>query len=301
MPCYKDTPEGAAFPQQLLDLVSEQGESLEQPLRKTMVQSLILLSNRELMSRLRLLPVLFRLFRVPDKEVRQLMFSHIISDIRRLNRKTHNQKLNTALQNFMLTMLKDENATVAKKALDVLIELWRRSVWRDEKTCNAIANCCFSKQTNILVAALRFFIGVEDVEDEDDPDFQASVAMKDVSAMLCALCAARSISPFFASISAVISALARRVSAASLTQRGAGLPKLAGHQGREAEEAARARHQAQPCEDQEAPARAAARLGQRGGGGQVGGAQGAGHPAGVRRAELRGAPLFPAQVVQRGL
>ena len=78
VPSFKSTPEGVAFPQQLLELVGSQCDTLEPALRKTMVQSLILLSNRDLMSRLRLLPVLFRLFRVPDKELRQLIFQHII-------------------------------------------------------------------------------------------------------------------------------------------------------------------------------------------------------------------------------
>lgn len=33
------------------------------------------------------------------------------------------------LQNFMYTMLRDNNATAAKISLDVMVELYRRDIW----------------------------------------------------------------------------------------------------------------------------------------------------------------------------
>lgn len=33
------------------------------------------------------------------------------------------------LQNFMYTMLRDNNATAAKISLDVMVELYRRNIW----------------------------------------------------------------------------------------------------------------------------------------------------------------------------
>lgn len=50
-----------------LELLDQHAETLDAFLRKTIVQSLIFLQNRDLLSRLELLPVLFRLFRCADK------------------------------------------------------------------------------------------------------------------------------------------------------------------------------------------------------------------------------------------
>ena len=52
-------------------------------------------------------------------------------------------RLNTTMQNFMFTMLKDSNKVAAKTSLDVMIELYRKNVWRDAKTVNVIATACF--------------------------------------------------------------------------------------------------------------------------------------------------------------
>lgn len=182
--------ESKTFPGQLLDLLANNYEALDPNLRRTLAQCLILLSNRlpEHLSRIQLLPVFFTLFRCPDKVLRQMLFSYVVNDIKRLNKKTQNIKLNTSLQNFMFTMLKDSpNAAseasssassgvassqhqkmAAKKALQVMIELWRRKVWRDERTVNCIANACFYKDTAVLSIALRFFLGVEDYDDEKE-------------------------------------------------------------------------------------------------------------------------------------
>jgi len=43
----------------------------------------------------------------------------------------------------MFTMLKDSNKIAAKTSLDVMVELYRKNVWRDAKTVNVIATACF--------------------------------------------------------------------------------------------------------------------------------------------------------------
>ena len=52
-------------------------------------------------------------------------------------------RLNTTMQNFMFTMLKDSHKIAAKTSLDVMIELYRKNVWKDAKTVNVIATACF--------------------------------------------------------------------------------------------------------------------------------------------------------------
>ncbi|KAI1286748.1 Protein SDA1 -like protein [Halotydeus destructor] len=91
-----------------------------------------------------------------------------------MNSKHKDMKLNTTLQNFMYTMLKDNNAIAAKTSLDIMVVLYTKHVWRDAKTVNVIATACFSKVTKIMVAALKFFLGKDDDghkdSDSDDSD-----------------------------------------------------------------------------------------------------------------------------------
>jgi hypothetical protein len=89
-----------------------------------------------------LFPLFFRLFRCPDKSLRQLLFSHIVHDISALNKKHRDERMNRSLQNFLYSMVNDENETAAKKSLAVLIELHKRQVWTDARSVNVIASAC---------------------------------------------------------------------------------------------------------------------------------------------------------------
>jgi len=67
---------------------------------------------------------------------------------------------------------------------DVMIELYKRNIWHNEKTVNVLSTALFSKVTKISVAALRFFVGRdEENEEEDDSDDDEET----VSRILCLL------------------------------------------------------------------------------------------------------------------
>ncbi|CAI5784818.1 protein SDA1 homolog [Podarcis lilfordi] len=144
-------------------------------LAQTFCKALILLRNKNLINPTSLLELFFELLRCHDKFLRKTLYTHIVTDIKNINAKHKNNKLNTTLQNFMYTMLQDSNPTAAKISLDVMIELYRRNIWNDAKTVNVITTACFSKVTKILVAGLKFFLGKDedekrgsDSESEDD-------------------------------------------------------------------------------------------------------------------------------------
>jgi protein SDA1 len=161
--------EMAAFPSQLITLLRDNYLVLEQDLRKTLVQALMLMRNRALIDPITLLKLFFELFRCPDKRLRELLYNHIVSDIRQLNAVSKNIKVNKALQNFLFDMLQDENETAAVKSLQVLVDLFKRKVWHDTRTANVIATACTSKNTKLLVMAINFFLGIDDdiLEEED--------------------------------------------------------------------------------------------------------------------------------------
>ncbi|KAK3696721.1 hypothetical protein QZH41_013081 [Actinostola sp. cb2023] len=196
--CYAE--ELGQLPQDIKDLLHKHHSVMDSELRMTLCKALILLRNKDLLSPTSLLELFFKLFRCPDKLLRQVLYNHIVTDIKNINAKHRNNKVNNTLQNFLYTMLKDSNAVAAKKSLDVMIELYRRNVWKDAKTVNVITTACFSpvskvlaigylllllyyfnvfrpvasiEATNnalILVAALKFFLGNDDSKDDSDSD-----------------------------------------------------------------------------------------------------------------------------------
>lgn len=168
--CYPE--QLSAFPQELKDLLSYNHTVLDPDLRMTFCKALILLRNKNLISPSSLLELFFELLRCQDKLLRKTLYTHIVTDIKNINAKHKNNKVNVVLQNFMYTMLRDSNATAAKMSLDVMIELYRRNIWNDAKTVNVITTACFSKITKILVAALTFFLG-KDEEEKQDSDSES--------------------------------------------------------------------------------------------------------------------------------
>ncbi|RZC38504.1 SDA1 -like, partial [Asbolus verrucosus] len=176
--CYPK--ELSTFPQQLVDLLEKNSTILNNNMRMTFCRALILLRNKNLLAPTDLLELFFKLLRCQDKNLRSFLETHIITDIKNLNSKHKNAKLNTTLQNFMFTMLKDTNARAAKMSIDIMIELYKKNVWNDTKTVNVIATGCFSKITKVMVASLKFFLGKDTEEKDSDSDSDEDVDPKEV-------------------------------------------------------------------------------------------------------------------------
>ena len=134
--CYPKELEN--FPQQLMDLLMKQYAVLESSVRKSLMQSLILLRNRQLIEPIALFNVCFELFRCQDKKLRDLLYGHIISDLKRILEKGCNQKTTREFQKFLFTELQKETEHSSKIALQILIEMYRRRLWTDARPVNVI-------------------------------------------------------------------------------------------------------------------------------------------------------------------
>ncbi|XP_028397743.1 protein SDA1 homolog isoform X2 [Dendronephthya gigantea] len=170
--CYPNHLE--QFPQELKNILQRHYMVMNPELRMVLCRSLILLRNKGLLSPTSLLELFFLLFRCKDKLLRKTLYSHIVTDIRNVNAKHKNNKVNSTLQNFMYTMLNDSNLVAAKKSLDVMVELYKKNIWKDAKTVNVVASACLSDLSKISVTALKFLLdkdendGDSDSESEDD-------------------------------------------------------------------------------------------------------------------------------------
>ncbi|KAJ2547884.1 Severe Depolymerization of Actin, partial [Coemansia sp. RSA 1933] len=185
--CYPE--QCAQFPGQLMDLLQRHYQVLNADMRKAVVQALILLRNRGVVSNLHVMPLFFTLFRCHDKALRKMLYTHIVNDVRLANKGKHrNNKLNKTLQGFMYTMISaadaqdkhGEGAIAAKKSLDVCIELYRKNIWTDAKAVNVIAQACFSPITKIMVTAVQFFLSPQKKsKDGDESDSEAEEGQKE--------------------------------------------------------------------------------------------------------------------------
>lgn len=65
--------------------------------------------------------------------------------------------------------------------MNVMIELYKRRVWNDDKTVNVIAEACFNPNPKIIVAACKFFLTLNydfDSDDEDSSDNDENTKIK---------------------------------------------------------------------------------------------------------------------------
>lgn len=67
-------------------------------------------------------------------------------------------------------MLQDPNETATKRALSVMIELYKRKIWNDEKTVNVISQACFNDNAKVVAAACKFFLVMDYVYEEEEGD-----------------------------------------------------------------------------------------------------------------------------------
>ncbi|XP_045497442.1 protein SDA1 homolog [Colias croceus] len=175
--CYQN--DMKTFPQKIVDILKTHNTILHNDMRMALCKCLILLRNKNFVSSFDLLELFFSLIKCQDKNLREYLKTHIITDIKNLNMKHKDMKLNSTLQNFIFTMLRDTNVKTAKLAVDILIELYHKNIWNDNKTVNIIADIgCFSKITKVMVASLKFFLS-RDEEDKKDSDSEDEVDPRD--------------------------------------------------------------------------------------------------------------------------
>jgi len=184
--CY--TKHMATFPSLLLNLLEEHCLVMNHEIRMTVLKVVLMIRNRDMVDLIDILPTLVALFKCNDKRLRALAVTHIVNDIRNMNKNKANAKKNNALKFFLQGVITkkaeantssskkdresdklDMNDVAAKKALDIMVELYRKQIWTDAKSVNIIATSFETKVTKLMVTGAHFFLGIEQklLEDEE--------------------------------------------------------------------------------------------------------------------------------------
>lgn len=148
---------------------------LHKDVRKACVSALILMRNKGAVEPLRLLELFFKILSVvPDKALRELLHRHIVNDIRNINKKgKRDEQVNRRIQSFLhrvISLPQDgDEATelAAKRATDMVCELYRRSVWTDDRAVAILASAVVSKNSTVMARSMRFFLNIEEKMAED--------------------------------------------------------------------------------------------------------------------------------------
>jgi len=167
----------ATFPNDLAQLLLKQHNSLSHDLREKLVQSLVLLRNKEVITSSTLLQTLFPVLTTTHSKVlRGQIYRSVVSELRNSNSKTKNHKLNKTVQAVLFELVEagkdDPTSTSGLWAVKLTRELWKRGVWDDARAVEIMKEASLSANHKVISGGVRFFLGVdqerEDLENESD-------------------------------------------------------------------------------------------------------------------------------------
>ncbi|KAK2467113.1 hypothetical protein APHAL10511_001371 [Amanita phalloides] len=188
------------FSSQLSSLLTENYVIISPEMRKSLLQSLVTLRNKNCISSIDLLKCIIPLLPRTSSPALRLLIRHtILSDIHSANIHRKNHKLNRAMQAMLFVMverdmgnrvegdkgdkgrarldeMRDDN-NEAMWAVVLAKELWKKNVWTDTKTVAIIALGCTHPYTKVQSASVHFFIGqdTDDVHDRSEDEQEINV------------------------------------------------------------------------------------------------------------------------------
>ncbi|KAF5372978.1 hypothetical protein D9758_001786 [Tetrapyrgos nigripes] len=187
--CYPS--ETAQFPSHISSILLENYTMLSPDTRKSLIQTMVMLRNKNVITSIELLRCLFPLLpRTTSSSLRASIRKTILSDIRTANMRTKNHKLNRAIQAMLFNMvekgLEDQNFGDKGKSREQLSDnagakgenamwaviltkqLWKKGVWSDVKPVSIVAIGCLHPVVKVQSASLHFFLGGDEEENSDD-------------------------------------------------------------------------------------------------------------------------------------
>ena len=159
------------IPKGLCKVISENYLTIPHEVRLTIVDSLSIMCKSGILSLLEVIPLFFNLMRCQDKILRKRLTDYIISALTKVNEKHKNVNINKNIQNFCEKLLEDPNKKLARKTLNIIVNLYQKKIWNDSRTINMLANIAVTaKDIKISSAACQFFLSEYNVEQGDSSD-----------------------------------------------------------------------------------------------------------------------------------
>ena len=88
-----------------------------------------------------------------------------------MNKHNKNVKINQQIRNNMHNVIVKNGDKMAEKSIKLMIELYRRNIWTDNKCVNIISEGCFSQSQKVRMIAAHFlYVTTEPLEELSDSD-----------------------------------------------------------------------------------------------------------------------------------
>ena len=164
------------IPKGLCKILSENYLIIPHEIRLTIVDCLSIMCKSGILSLLEVIPLFFNLMKCQDKILRKRLTDYIISSLTKVNEKHKNVNINKNIQNFCEKLLEDSNKKLARKTLNIIVNLYQKKIWNDSRTINMLSNIAVnSKDIKISSAACQFFLseydtGANESSDEEELD-----------------------------------------------------------------------------------------------------------------------------------
>ena len=148
-------------------ILSENYLIIPHEMRLAIVDSLSLLRKKELLNPMEVLPLFFSLIKCQDKILRKKLTDCIISDLKKIKDTKKHLDCIKKIQNFCENLLNDPNKKLARKTLNILITLYQKKIWNDDRTINSIAKCISINDIKMSSAACQFFLSEYNIDEAD--------------------------------------------------------------------------------------------------------------------------------------
>ncbi|ODV61945.1 Sda1p [Ascoidea rubescens DSM 1968] len=172
--------ETAEFPNDIKDLLLNSPQSLTSELREKLIQCLVTLRNKKVITSEELLLILFPLLSIYSssnkdtilhsnlnaKALRKQIYSNLITLMKSVNNGAKNQKINRLAQSFLFNLLKDKEGSQSLWVSKIVRELWRRQIWFDETTVQIMKEATLHPNPKVATSGANFFLGSDNDREE---------------------------------------------------------------------------------------------------------------------------------------
>jgi protein SDA1 len=163
------------FPDELKSLISKNHRELSPELREKIIQCLVMLRNKDVITAESLIQTIFPLLAAysgasninsqHSKQLRHQVYSTLISLLKSVNTGAKNQKLNRSTQALLFNLLEQKDAQ-GLWATKLTRELWRRGIWDDSRTVEIMTQATLHPDTKVAISGVKFFLGADKERDE---------------------------------------------------------------------------------------------------------------------------------------
>ncbi|KTW28977.1 hypothetical protein T552_01608 [Pneumocystis carinii B80] len=159
------------FPNDMVTLLLNFKNNLHSETKEKIIQALILLRNKNIISSAYLLKIIFAVLSSSNtKSLHMRIFTIILSEIKNANLKSCNNKINKMGKTILYETIqknKDESF-FGFWAVKLCQKLWNLKIWNDTFTVEIMKEAVLHPNTKIMIAAINFFLNVDNSSDDSD-------------------------------------------------------------------------------------------------------------------------------------